>query len=126
MTDLFSAFQNYIWLTFLIVAMIILTSIERFRSALIYLWQLALQLFRFIGDALTESTGKTSYSRLAGSYVLYKITTAPGPIPDEWMTLFMVLIGYQLISGLLKENPAIVELIRAKYAAPAKKDEAAS
>ena len=34
-------------------------------------------------------TGKTSFSRLAGVYVIIRTTTVTGPIPAEWMTLFM-------------------------------------
>ena len=115
MNELFQAYQNYIWFTFLVVAAIILTAIERFRTAIFDIWTLLLALAKFIGDAFTESGGKTSFSRIAGFYVIIRITTAGGPIPEEWMTLFMFLIGYQLISGLLRDNPAIFELLKMRY-----------
>ena len=126
MSEIFQAYQNYIWFTFLIVAMVLLTMLQRFRDAAFALWQVVLEAVKFLGDALTESTGKTSYSRVAGSYVIFKITTTTGDIPEQWMTLFMFLIGYQLISGLLKDNPAITEIIRAKYGLPPQKAEEAA
>lgn len=115
MNELFVAYQNYIWITFLLVAAVLLTLLERVRDAIRIVWELFISAVKFFADALTESGGKTSYSRLAGSYVIIRITTATGPIPDEWMTLFMFLIGYQLFSGLLRDNPAILELLKLRY-----------
>jgi len=115
MNEFFQTYQNYIWITFLLVAAVLLTLLERVRDSVRIVWELIVLSVKFFSDALTESNGKTSYSRLAGSYVIIRITTATGAIPEEWMTLFMFLIGYQLISGLLRDNPAIFELLKMRY-----------
>jgi len=123
MAELFQQYQNYILSALAMVALAVLSKLETIRTSIITLYEMLVKLTAFIGDAFTESNGKTSYSRIAGSYVIFKITAQQTNIPEQWMTLFMFLIGYQLISGLLKDNPAIVEFIKAKYAIPEKKGE---
>lgn len=115
MLETLQHFQTYITAALILVIIVILTTMQRFRDAFLSAWQMAVLAVKFIADGFTESTGKTSFSRLAGVYVIIRITTVTGPIPAEWMTLFMFLIGYQLVSGLLKDNPAILELMKAKY-----------
>ena len=112
MMDLYIQFQNYVNTTFAFAFLIIATRFEVVRNAIAQTWENFLFCVKFFADAFTESSGKTSYSRLAGTYVLIKITTAT-VIPDAWIWLFNVLIGYQLISGLLKDNPALMELVKA-------------
>lgn len=121
MTELFHQYQNYIISVVAFALIALLAKLETVQTAINTLWSLVLRLVTFIGEAFTETNGKASFSRIAGFYVIIRITTVPGTIPEEWMSLFMFLIGYQLISGLLKDNPAIVELIKAKYSVPSAK-----
>jgi len=124
LNDLFNQYQNYILLGIAFVILAILSKLESVRNAIGAIWLQGKAAVTFMTDALTESNGKTSYSRLAGTYVILKIMAESKgtDIPEQWMTLFMFLIGYQLISGVLRDNPAIFELLKAKYSiAPTEK-----
>ena len=123
MSELFQQYQNYVLSSLAFIIIALLSRIDGIRSAIVEFWNIILKLMAFVGDGFTESNGKTSYARLAGSFVIYKITEQAANIPEQWMTLFMYLIGYQLISGLLKDNPAIVEFIKARYGATPEKKE---
>lgn len=115
MLEAMQQFQTYITAGLILLMVVILTTMQRFRDAIASIWSMALIALKFIADGFTESSGKTSFSRVAGAYVIIRITMITSDIPSEWMTLFMFLIGYQLISGLLKDNPALLELVKAKY-----------
>jgi len=116
MSELFQQYQNYILFAVAFAVLAVLSKLETVRSAIITLWGMVQTVISFIGDAFREgTTGKTSYARVAGSFVIYKITSITEKIPSEWMTMFMFLVGYQLLSEILKNNPTIAEFIKAKY-----------
>jgi len=70
----------------------------------------------FVG-AFTDTDGKASYSRMAGTYVLYKIVDqAQGPTPVQGImwNAFMILVGYQLLSKVLNSlSPAALDVTKA-------------
>jgi hypothetical protein len=69
----------------------------------------------FIG-AFTDTDGKASYSRMAGTYVLIKIVErAEGPTPVQGIMwdAFMILVGYQLLSKTLNAmSPAVLDIAK--------------
>jgi hypothetical protein len=70
----------------------------------------------FVG-AFTDTDGKASYSRMAGTYVLYKIVErAEGTTPVQAIMwdAFMILVGYQLLSKVLNSlSPAALDVAKA-------------
>lgn len=73
----------------------------------------------FFGQALTEldsGVSKTSYSRIAGLYVIYQIVEiakAGKDPPQGLMTVFWVLVGYQLLARVLNSlSPAALDIAR--------------
>lgn len=72
----------------------------------------------FLKSAFTETGGKASISRILGTIVTFKILSiADREPPESWMNMFMIFIGYQLIAGILKDNPMIMEYIKMKMGA---------
>lgn len=77
-------------------------------------------LLVFIGKAWTEADGnggKASFSRIAGTYIILQIVNigymAGRAIPPEWMTMFWVLIGYQIVAKILSAlSPAVLDIAR--------------
>lgn len=58
-------------------------------------------IFTWIGGVFSEPDGKPSFSRVFGSYVVYQIVSMAetgAPVSSEMMTVFWVLIGYQMVS----------------------------
>lgn len=72
---------------------------------------------RWLVGAFTDTDGKASYSRMAGTYVLYKIVQmAEGdkPVQAIMWDAFMILVGYQLLSKALNAmSPAMLDLAKA-------------
>jgi hypothetical protein len=81
---------------------------------------------KFIAALFTEADsngGKPSFSRVAGSYVIYKIVylteiasviDRANAVSQQLMTLFWVLIGYAIISKILSSlSPAVLDIFRA-------------
>lgn len=79
--------------------------------------------------------GKASFSRIAGTYVIIQIvlmswvtvTVKDAPqVPEAMMTLFWVLIGYQLVSKILNSlSPAVLDIAKSfliKAGVPIKTD----
>jgi len=73
----------------------------------------------FFGQALTEldsGVSKTSYSRIAGLYVIYQIVEiakAGKEPPQGLMTVFWVLVGYQLLARVINSlSPAALDIAR--------------
>jgi hypothetical protein len=62
--------------------------------------------------------GKASFSRVFGAFVIIKIVAmaeAGKTVPEAMMTLFWVLVGYQLLSKALNSlSPAVIDIARAK------------
>lgn len=55
----------------------------------------------WIGGVFSEPDGKPSFSRVFGAYVVYQIVSMAetgAPVSSEMMTVFWVLIGYQMVS----------------------------
>lgn len=91
-----------------------------------WLWKTLIAPVKFIAQLFTEADGnggKASFSRVLGTYVVFKIIylTEIAPIADranavseQLMTLFWVLIGYQIISKILSSlSPAVLDIVRA-------------
>lgn len=77
----------------------------------------------FIKSAFSETSGKASISRILGTIVTFKILSiSDREPPDSWMNMFMIFIGYQLIAGILKDNPMIMEYFRMKMNVPSMPD----
>jgi hypothetical protein len=89
------------------------------------LWATIIAPLKFVAGLFTESDGnggKPSISRVLGTYVTYKIVMLIEvaqvsdrllSVPPQLMTLFWVLIGYQMISKLLGSmSPAVLDIAR--------------
>ena len=101
--ELFQQYQTYIFIALALVALIVWykTSREGFNS-----------FVEFLKSAFTETGGKTSYSRILGTVVTIKILSIQAEPPESWMNIFMIFVGYQLIAGILKDNPMIMEYFK--------------
>lgn len=81
-------------------------------------------IFNFLVDAHRGRDGKPSHDRIMGTIVILNIirlAVFEKIVPDALMTMFWVLIGYQAVSKVLAENPAIMEFIKMKYSLPSEK-----
>lgn len=75
--------------------------------------------FLWLAEIFTEADGnggKASFSRVFGAVVII-LSLRQGfygkVIPAEWMTMFWVLVGYQLLSKALNSlSPAALDLAR--------------
>jgi hypothetical protein len=80
----------------------------------------------WIGQIFTEpdgNGGKASFSRIVGAYITYEIVDlvrqAPpehrlDAVPPVLLTLWMFLVGYQLLSKILNNlTPAVLDFFRA-------------
>jgi len=121
MIELFQQYQNYFIVTAIVLLAFIL--IKQYRT----IYEPIEALVQFILKAHTETDGnggKPSYSRIMGTVVIANIirmALLEKEIPEQLMTMFWVLVGYQLVSKIVKDNPALMEFIKGKYgiAAPA-------
>ena len=70
----------------------------------------------FVG-AFTDTDGKASYSRMAGTYVLYKIVAIAetgSVVQGVLWDAFMILVGYQLLSKVLNSlSPGALDVAKA-------------
>jgi len=61
--------------------------------------------------------GKASFSRVVGAFVIWniiKLGNEGKPIPDSFLTMFWVLIGYSFLSKALNSlSPAALDLAKA-------------
>jgi len=77
-------------------------------------WFLAMLAWPF--QIFCESDGKPSFSRVFGAYTIWKIIWLADQgkvIPDGMMSLFYVLVGYQLISKSLNMlSPAALDFAK--------------
>lgn len=135
---LFATYQNYILLSLLAVLSFLVGRTASLASAVALVYAELMKVVGWFARALSEADGnggKPSFTKILGTYVVFKIvflaadivrTGATVSIPSELMTLFMFLIGYQMVSKVLLENPALMELIKGKYgiSQPKKEDPA--
>ena len=80
-------------------------------------------LIAFLGSSLTEpDTGKASFGRIAGSYVIYHIVKIAivnkDAVSPSLMELFYWLVGYSLLSKLSIPALEIVKLMFKKADIP--------
>ena len=65
---------------------------------------------KWLSQALSEidgNGGKASFSRILGTVnciMIWRVAWLGKTVPDAWMTMFWVLIGYQLVSKTLGPN----------------------
>jgi hypothetical protein len=78
-----------------------------------------IRVIKFFTAIFTEpdgNGGKASFSRVSGAFVIIKIVQLSEqgtPVNDAMLTLFWVLIGYQLLSKTLNSlSPAVLDLAR--------------
>lgn len=127
MEQIYLQYQNYIHVTLAVISAFLIGKIGSVRLFADALYGEAKTVIVWIARALSEpdgNGGKPSFTKILGTYVVLKIVAlaiaiaeagSSTPIPSELMTLFMFLIGYQIISKVLLENPALMELIKGKY-----------
>lgn len=115
MEQIFQQYQNYILMTIALVLIALLAKLETVRNAIVTAWETVKSVFMFFGNAFQETGGKTSITRLLGTYAVYKIFQQLTSIPSEWVWVFNVCIGYQALSIVVKDNPMIEKWIGAKY-----------
>jgi hypothetical protein len=117
----FLQYQNYIFITLGSAMFFLFGKIDSIRGTFEQIFIPVQSFFQFIAKAHTEADGnggKPSYSRAIGTVVvlnILRLALLEKVIPEQLMTMFWVLIGYQLISKVLKDNPALMELIKSKY-----------
>lgn len=139
--DLINALpQNFQWLVIAIVGFAALSifffvrhlvskhDLHPFRAVsgvVVGLYNHIVALVKFFGQALTEADGnggRTSFSRVMGVYVIYKIVlmadavkdSPTSKIPAELMVMFWVLVGYQALAKVLNNlTPAVLDIARA-------------
>jgi hypothetical protein len=73
----------------------------------------------FFAASLTEpdgNGGKASWSRIAGTYVVYRIVEyelTGRTVSSNLMTIFWVLVGYGMISKILSQmSPAVLDIAK--------------
>jgi hypothetical protein len=121
MEQIFQQYQNYIYLVFGAITIFLFGKVGSLRGMVESLYSPFEALVQFIAKAHTESDGnggKPAHNRIMGTVVIMNIirlALLEKPIPDALMTMFWVLVGYGLISKVLLENPALMELIKGKY-----------
>ena len=76
-------------------------------------------MLQWIAKAWSEADnngGKASFSRIAGTFVIINIVYMSWEkpvVPEAMMTLFWVLIGYQLVSKILNSlSPAVLDIAK--------------
>ncbi len=86
------------------------------KQAIEWIWTVLTAPIRFVAQALTESDGnggKASYSRIAGTYVIYKIIELGGKDTGFMETMFWVLVGYQFLSKAMNSmSPAVLDIAK--------------
>jgi hypothetical protein len=89
-------------------------------SALNWIWSTLTSPIIWVSKIFTEADGnggKASYSRVAGSIVIYNIIALvwrEKPVPEVMETMFWVLVGYQLLSKTLNSmSPAVLDIAKA-------------
>jgi len=137
MEQFYIQYQNYIIIALTALAGFLLGKVGSFKQIADNIYEESKGLILWIAKALSEADGnggKPSFTKILGTYVVLQIVGLSKQIvydgrtdiqiPSEMMTLFMFLIGYQIISKVLLENPALMEIIRGKYgiAQPAKEE----
>jgi len=115
MEQIWQSYSNYILMVLAFTIIAILAKLETVRTFIITLWETIKTGVAFIGNAFQETGGKTSITRLLGTYSVYKIFQQVSSIPSEWVWVFNVCIGYQALSIVVKDNPMIEKWISAKY-----------
>jgi hypothetical protein len=78
------------------------------------------EAIKFVAKAWTESDsngGKASFARIAGTFVIWHIVNlgyqSTQHIPPEFMTMFWVLVGYQMVSKILNNmTPAVLDIAK--------------
>ena len=99
---------------------------EAIKAILQWPFVQAIALIKWFGQIFTEADGnggKASFSRVAGAVVIYKIivlieSASPeqriNAVPEQMMTMFWVLVGYQILSKTLSSlSPAVLDFFRA-------------
>ncbi len=127
MEALYLQYQNYVHVTLGLLSAFMIGKLGTVRVFADSLYSEIRIIITWLARALSEPDGiggKPSFTKILGTYVVLKIvwlavevveTKSTTPIPSELMTLFMFLIGYQIVSKVLLENPALMELIKGKY-----------
>lgn len=128
MEALYLQYQNYVIITLTALVGFLLGKFGTLKTLADNLYNESKGLILWLAKALSEADGnggKPSFTKILGTYVVLQIVGLSKQIvydgrtdiqiPSEMMTLFMFLIGYQIISKVLLENPALMELIKGKY-----------
>jgi len=128
MEQFYLQYQNYIVLAGVAIVAFFLGKIGSVKTVFDNFYNECRSLILWIARALSEADGnggKPSFTKILGTYVVLQIVGLSKQIvydgrtdiqiPSEMMTLFMFLIGYQIISKVLLENPALMEIIKGKY-----------
>lgn len=121
--DLFYQYENYVYLFCGATVIFLFRKYGSLRSVVEAIYSPVQIVASFILDAHKESDGnggKPSYSRIMGTVVIANIirmALLEKDIPEALMTMFWVLVGYQLVSKILVQNPMIFEFIKMRMGA---------
>ena len=127
--ELFRQYENYIYLFCGATVIFLFGKLGSLRSVADSIYGEFKALIGWLARALSENDGnggKPSFTKILGTYVVLNIVSLAlmaKPIAPELMTLFLFLIGYSIISKVLLENPALMELIKGKYGIASTKKE---
>ena len=126
--NFFTQHGNYILLVIVAIIAYILGGKKSITDGISKAWGVFSSVVSFFADAFREpdndngTRGKTSFTRLLGTYVTYNIVQMGWvvvynntmTIPEKLMTLFWVLIGFAAISKIwTSSSPTFQQLIQA-------------